>query len=448
MTVPRRFDAPGARLPRGGVAVMLMLLACADPAAEPRPDGVAVTSRIEIGAARTAVRTRLLYEAGWGRGAAVAAFEPGADRPLLVASGLQLPGALIGPARLSGAWRELSGPLGHDAASRVYRERTALVPALGINPGRLRGVQLEPLPGVALAGFIEPAAAAGSRGAAVLAVVAAGEPLPAVSVEAYTAVRTRAAPEVSSRWLLAAPLLPGGELALAGTRVQVPAAGDGELAGSVNVSLGPRLPPALHGRLSARVPVPYGELAAAVAVAGREFRGLGGEASDAPLAWAVRLSGTGGPRPWRVGYRFAVRGEAPAATLRAARAAAPPPHSVELAVTPTVPLGAVTLGGEGAVQAGAAGAVPVLAVEARARAGKLSIRWRGARAGDTLQVGAAAEASPVAVQAVWRAASERITAQLAVEVRLSRGRLRISAAGLGEPLPNGPRLTVTMTVES
>ncbi|MCY4484594.1 MAG: hypothetical protein OXC12_17110, partial [Spirochaetaceae bacterium] len=119
-----------------------------------------MTSRVEIGAAGTAVRTRLAYDAGWGRIGAVAAVEPGADRPLLVVTGLHLPSALIGPVRLSGAWRELARPLGHDAATRVYGERTRLLPATGINPGRLRGVQLEPLPGVGLAGFLEPGAAA------------------------------------------------------------------------------------------------------------------------------------------------------------------------------------------------------------------------------------------------------------------------------------------------
>ena len=75
------------------------------------------------------------------------------------------------------------------------------------------------------------------------------------------------------------------------------------------------------------------------------------------------------------------------------------------------------------------------------------MRWRGARSGDTLQVRATAAASPVAVEAGWRIASERITTQLAVEVRLVRGRLRVAAAGLGDPSPNGPRLTVTMSVE-
>ncbi len=426
-----------------------MLLACTHPAAESRDPEVAVTSRVEIGAAGTAVRTRLAYDAGWGRIGAVAAVEPGADRPLLVVSGLHLPSALIGPVRLSGAWRELARPLGHDAATRVYGERTRLLPATGINPGRLRGVQLEPLPGVALAGFLEPGAApaGGSETPAVVAVVAAGELLPAFSVEAYTAVRTEAAPAVSTRWLLAAPPFPGGELALAGTRVRV-AAGAGEMAGSVNVSLGPRLPPALHGRLSVRAPVLFGDLAAAVAVAGREFRSLAGEAPSAPLAWAVRLSGTGRPRQWRAGYRFAVRGEAPAAALLAARAGAAEPPSVELAVTPAVPLGALTVSGEGAVTAGAAGAVPTLALQVRARPGSVSVRWRGARGGDTLQVRAAAEASAVAVEAGWRVANEEITTQMAVEVRLPRGRLRIAAAGLGEPMPDGPRLTVTISVES
>ena len=428
---------------------MLVLLACTHPVAEPRTAGLAVTSRVQVDAAGTAVRTRLVYDAGWGRTAVVAAVEPGADRPLLVASGLQMPGALIGPVRLAGAWRELERPLGHAAATRVYRERTELLPAAGINPGRLRGVQLEPLSGVALAGFLEPGAApaGGSRPPAVLAVVAAGEPLPAFSVEAYTAVRTETAAAVSTRWLLAAPPFPGGELALAGTRVRV-AAGGAELAGSVNVSLGPRLPPAVHGRLSVLAPVPYGELAAAVAAAGREFRSLAGEASSAPLAWAVRLSGTGGPRQWRVGYRFAVRGAAPAAALLAARAATGEPPSVELAVTPSVPLGGVKISGEGAVRAGAAGAVPTLALQARARPGTVSVRWRGAGAGDTLHVGAGAAASPVAVEAGWRVASGQITTRLAVEVRLPRGRLRIGATGLGEPVPPGPRLTVTMSVES
>lgn len=430
------------------VVLILVLLACGHSTAEPETaGGASVTSRVEVSGDRAAVRTRLAYAGSWGSAGAVVAVEPGAGRALLIAPGLELRAALIGPVRLSGAWRELARPLGHDAGTRLYRERTRLLPDAGISPGRLRGVQLEPLPGVAVAGFIEPraASAGGSRPPAVLALAAGGAPLPALDLEAYTAVRTAVPPEVPTRWLLPAPPFPGGELALAGTRARL-LAGDGELAGSVNVSLGPRLPAAVHARLSARLPVPYGDLAAVVAAAGREFRGLGGEAPAVPLAWAVRLSGTVGPPPWRVGYRFAARGEAPAAVL-AGRARVARPHTVELAVRPAVRLGAATLSGEGAVDSGAAGAVPALAVQARARPGTLSVRWRGARAGDTLQVRAAAQASPVAVEAGWRIAAGEITTQLAVEVRLPRGRLRISAAGLGEPFPKGPRLTVTMSVE-
>ncbi|MCY4482672.1 MAG: hypothetical protein OXC12_07340, partial [Spirochaetaceae bacterium] len=195
-------------------------------------------------------------------------------------------------------------------------------------------------------------------------------------------------------------------------------------------------------------PVLFGDLAAAVAVAGREFRSLAGEAPSAPLAWAVRLSGTGRPRQWRGGGPVARGGGGGAGPPRAGGAAAAEPPWVELAVTPAVPLGALTVSGEGAVTAGAAGAVPTLALQVRARPGSVSVRWRGARGGDTLQVRAAAEASAVAVEAGWRVANEEITTQLAVEVRLSRGRLRIAAAGLGEPMPDGPRLTVTMSVES
>ncbi|MDE0024425.1 MAG: hypothetical protein OXP69_08420 [Spirochaetaceae bacterium] len=429
--------------------MILMVIAGAHPAAESAaPGAVSVTSRVEVAASGSAARTRLVYEGSWGRARLVAAVAPGGGRPLLIASGLELGGALVGPVRLAGAWRELARPLGHDAGTRVYGERTGLRPDTGISPGRLRGVQLAPLPGVAVAGYVEPAPASAGRArpATVLAAAAAVEPLPALGLEAYTAVRSGPPPPASTRWLLAAPPFPGGELALAGIRARV-AAGAGELAGSVNASLGPRLPPAFHVRLSGRAPSPYGELAAAVATAGREFRALGGGAPDASLAWAARLSGAAGPRPWRVGYRFAVRGAVPRAAIHAARAGAAAEHTVELAVTPSVRLGAVTLGGEGAVQAGSAGAVPTLAVQARARAGTISMRWRGARSGDTLQVRAATAASPVAVEAGWRVASETITTQLAVEVRLPRGRLRVGAAGLGDPSPNGPRLTVTMSVE-
>ena len=445
-------DVPVRRRRRGAAAVILMALACTQSDAQSAASGagvVSVTSRVDLSATRSAVRTRLEYGAPWGRAGAVAAIEPGADRPLLVATGLELRAALVGPVRLSGAWRELARPLGHGAGTRVYRERTRLLPDRGISPGRLRGVQLEPLPGLMLAGIVESGTAGGVRPPTVLGVVVAVEPLPALSVEAYTAVRTTVPPAVSTRWLLAAPPFPGGELSLVGARARV-AAGAGELAGSVNVSLGPRLPAAFHARLSARAPVPFGmngELAAAVAAAGREFRGLGGEAQHAPLAWAVQLSGTAGPR-WRVGYRLAARGEAPAPALQTGAAGAAAPHTVELTVTPTVPLGAVTLSGEGAVRAGAAGAVPTLAIRARARPGTVSIRWRGAPAGSTLQVGGAAQASPVTVEADWRVASARITTRLAIEVRLPRGRLRISAAGLGGPLPDGARLTVTISVES
>ena len=446
----RPIDVPVRWRRRAAAAVILMALACTQSGAQSAASGVvSVTSRVEVSATRSAVRTRLEYGAPWGRAGAVAAIEPGADRPLLVASGLELRAALVGPVRLSGAWRELARPLGHGAGTRVYRERTKLLPDRGIRPGRLRGVQLEPLPGLVLAGIVEPGTAGGVLPPAVLGVVAAVEPLPALSVEAYTAVRTTVPPATSTRWLLAAPPFPGGELSLVGARARV-AAGGGELAGSVNVSLGPRLPAAFHARLSARAPVPFGmngELAAAVAAAGREFRGLGGEAQHAPLAWAVQLSGTAGPR-WRVGYRLEARGEAPAPALQTGAAGAAAPHTVELTVTPTVPLGAVTLSGEGAVQAGAAGAVPTLAIRARARPGTVSIRWRGAPAGSTLQVGGAAQASAVTVEADWRVASAKITTRLAVAVRLPRGRLRISAAGLGDPLPNGPRLTVTISVES
>ena len=430
------------------IVLILMLLACGHSAAEPETAGsVSVTSRVEVSGERTTVRTRLVHAARWGSAGAVAAVAPGAGRPLLFAPGLETRAALIGPVRLSGAWRELARPLGHDAGTRAYRERTRLLPDAGINPGRLRGVQLEPLPGVAVAGLVEPGAASagGGRAPAVIALVAAGSPLPPLDLEAYAAVRTAVPAEVPARWLLAAAPFPGGELALAGTRARL-VAGAGELAGSVNVSLGPRLPAAVHGRLSARLPVPYGELAAVVAAAGREFRALGGAAPAAPLAWAVRLSGTVGPPRWRVGYRFAARGEAPAPVL-AGRAGVAQPHAVELAVRPAVRVGAATLSGEGAVNAGATGAVPALALQARARPGTLSVRWRGAPGGDTLQVRGAAQAAPVAVEAGWRIASGAVTTQLAVEVRLPHGRLRIGAAGLGEPFPDGPRLTVTMSVE-
>ena len=426
-----------------------MLIACAHSAAESAaPGAVSVTSRVEVAATGSAARTRLVYEGSWGLARLVAAVEPGGDRPLLVASGLDLGGALVGPVRLAGAWRELARPLGHDAGTTVYREPTGLRPDTAISPGRLRGVQLTPLPGVAVAGYLEPAPASARRArrSTVLAAAAGGAPLPALGLEAYAAVRTGAAPAVSTRWLLPAPPFPGGELAHAGIRARI-AAGAGELAGSVNASLGPRLPPAFHVRLSGRAPSPYGELAASVAAAGREFRALGGGAPAASLAWAARLSGAAGPRPWRVGYRFAARGVVPRPALHAAGAGAAAPHTVELAVTPSVRLGAVTLGGEGAVRAGPHRAVPTLAVEARARPGTVSLRWRGARSGDTLQVRAAASASPVAVEAGWRIASDKVTTQLAVEVRLPRGRLRVAAAGLGDRFPNGPRLTVTMSAQ-
>lgn len=436
------------RWSRRAAAAMLVLLAATPSVAEPDAAGaVSATSRFDAGPAGYAVRTRLQYEGTWGSAAAVAAVAPGAARPILVATGVQMGGALIGPVRLAGAWRELARPLGHDAAARVYRERTGLLPDSGIEPGRLRGVQIEPLPGVAAAGYIEPgpAASGGPRAPAVLAAVVAGEPLPALSVEAYTAVRTAVAAQLSTRWLLPAAPFPGGELTLAGARARI-AAGDGELAGTVNVSLGPSLPVALHGRLSARVPVPYGVLAVAAAVAGREFRGLGGEATAQPLTWAIRLTGTGGPR-WRVGYRWTVRGAAPARSLHADATGVAVPHTVELAVTPTVPLGAMTLGGEGAVVAAAAGAVPAVAIRARARPGALSVRWRGAKAGSTLQVLGSAQVAPVTVEAAWRAASGRITTRLAVEIEVQHGRLRITAAGLGDPPRKGPRLTVAISVE-
>ena len=440
---------PARRSRRPAAAALLVLVAGFPAAAEPAgPANLSVTSRVEVSPTRSAVRSRLQYDAAWGSAAAVAAVEPGAGRPLLVATGLQLHGALIGPVRLSGAWRELSRPLGHAASSRVFQERTALLPDTGINPGRLRGVQLEPAPGVTAAGYVEPGAAVsgGPRPAPVLAAAIAGAPLPGLQLEAYTAVRTAAAPEVSTRWLLAAPPFPGGELALAGMRIGAEAGG-GELAGSINVSLGPRLPAALHGRLSARAPVPYGELAAVVAAAGREFRGLAGEAAGAPYAWAVRLTGTGGPAPVRVGYLLAASGTAPAPALHASARGASEPPAMELAVTPALRLGPVTVRGEGAVHARAAGAVPVLAAEVRGRPGRVSIRWRGARSGATLQVRGAAAAAPVAVEAAWRVAAGRVTTQLAVEVRLPRGRLRIGAAGLGDPPAKGPRLTVTVSVE-
>jgi hypothetical protein len=448
------FVTPRRRLRCSTTVALLVLLAGPRAAAEPGaartepPGTVSVTSRVEVTPAGSAVRTRLQYDAAWGSAAAVAAVEPGAGRPLLVASGVELHQALIGPVRLAGAWRELARPLGHDASSRVFRERTALLPDTAIKPGRLRGVQLQPAPGVTAAGFVAPGStrSAARRPPTVLTAVVAGEPLPGVQLEAYGAVRTAAEAPVSSRWLLAAPPFPGGELALAGTRISTEL-GAGELAGSVNVSLGPRLPAALHARLAVRAAMPYGELAAVVAAAGREFRGLAGEAADSPLAWAVRLTGSGGPPPLRVGYRLAARGAAAAPLLHAAGTGAADPPTMELAVTPAVRFGAARVSGEGAVVSSAAGAVPTLAIEARGQPGRVALRWRGARSADTWQVRAAAVAAPVTVEAGWRVAAEQLTSQLAVEVRLPRGRLRIAAAGLGDPPAKGPRLTVTVSVE-
>lgn len=412
--------------------------------------GDSVTTRGEVHSGEFTLRTRLLRSGDWGRATAVTAVRPAADDQFTFAAGLEMAGALLGPVRLSGAWRELFSPFDQGAGASAFSEATRLHLDTSIHPGARRGAQLNPVPELALAGFAKLGTEESEDGDSpvVIGLVGALEPLPALEGEVYTAVRSAVPAEAPQPWVLPAAPFPGGELALVGTRIGV-ASGMAAIRGSVNLSLGPRLPAAAHARLAARGEFALGELSAMAAVAGREFRSLDGAAPDAPLAWGVRLRGAVGPPRGQVGYHLAARGEVPPAVLhRTAAAAVGATHTMELAVRPVMALGDVTLSGQGSVQATAAGAEPALGLGVAAGPGSFKIGWRDEQGEHEVRVLGAVTARPVAVQAGLRVAGEEVTSELAAELRLPRVRLRVKAANLGKPFPAGPQLTVTLSVDS
>ena len=434
------------------IAVVLLALICsARVAADARnATGNSATARGEVRSGEFTLRTRLLRSGDWGRATAVTAVRPAADDQFELAAGLEMAHALLGPVRLAGAWRELFSPFGQGAGASAFSEPTRLRLDTGIDPGARRGAQLSPLPELALAGFVEPAEAQSDEedSPVVIGLVGALDTLPALQAEAYAAVRSAAREDAPQTWVLEAAPFPGGELALVGTRVGI-AAGTVAAWGNVNLSLGPRLPPAAHARLATRGEFALGELSGMVAVAGREFRGLDGAAPDAPLAWGVRLRGAAGPPHGRVEYRFGARGAAPAAVLhRTAAAAAGATHTVDLAVRPVIAVGDVTLSGTGSVRATSAGAEPALGLGLAAGPASFDVGWQDRYGGHDVRLRGTVAAPPVTVGAGLRLVGEQVTTELAAAVRLSRVSVRVKAANLGEPLPTGPRLTVTLSIDS
>ena len=431
-------------------AVALLALTCSARAAAEAvgATGDSISTRGEVRNGEFTWRTRLLRSGDWGRAAAATAVHPAEQRQFTFAAGLEMENALLGPVRLAGAWRELLGPLDLGPGASAFAAPTRLRLDTGIIPSARRGAQLSPLPGLALAGFTTPGETESEDDApVVIGLVGALGPLPALSVEGYAAVRSAARTDAPATWVLDAAPFPGRELALVGTRVGV-TEGDVASWGSVNLSLGPRLPPAAHARLAARGKFALGELSAMMAIAGREFRSLDGAAPDAPFAWGVQLRGVVGPRQGQVRYRLGARGEAPAAVLHRATAAAAAPHTMDLAVRPSVALGDVTLRGEGTVRASAAGAEPGLGLGVTAGPGSFDVGWRDHRGDHDVRVRGAVAVRPVRVEAGLRFVREQVTSELAAEVRLPRVGVRIKAANLGEPFPDGPRLTVTLSVDS
>lgn len=415
--------------------------AVAAPAAAP-----AVTTRAEFAGTGAVLRTRLLQRADWGRGVVVITAGDAADVPLAVELGLAAEGALAGPVTAAGAWRELADPLGHDAGSTVFAEATRLRLKSGLYPGSLRGVQLTPVPELALIGWRRLAAAGAGGGGEppTFGLVASLPPAAALRMEAYAALRADAPYRPRAGWKLATAPFPGGVLSLAGARVALAVAGV-DLWASANLSGGPRVPLGGHARLAARGGLEFGELRAMVAVAGREFRGLTGVSSAAPLAWALQFRGAAGPRDWKLKYRLAARGEELAPVLRPSGGADSAARKVSVAVTPVVPLGVWSVSGTGKLEAAAGGVVRSAGARLYGRPGELEVTWRESGSGGSVRVRGAVSAAPVTAEAGVTAAGGSAAADLGIRLRTPKFTLQAAVRKLGKAPPAGPAVTVTFT---
>ena len=400
-----------------------------------------VTTRVAVDGDGVVLHGRLLQQAKWGRGIAVLTAGDASDVPLAVVLGLETEVAVAGPVAATGAWRELAAVHGHDAASTVFHEATGLRLRSGLEPGTLRGVQLQPTPGFAVTGFHRLGAAGTGAQPPTIGLVAApalGLPL---QLEAYAALRTEAPPARSPAWVLATAPFPGGALALAGVRLAL--AGPGAaLWASTNVSAGPRVPAGAYARVATRGDLGLGELRAVVTVAGRGYRDLSGAAATAPLAWAVQFRGAPGTAAWKLRYQLDARGEELASESSASR-------DMALAVTPVLSLGDWTVSATGRVEVDADAAGPAFSGSARlaGEPGSVAATWRGGGRG-SLRVRGAVTAAAVTVEMALTAAGNAASAELDVVLRTPGFTLRAGVRKLGLAPPAGPAVSVTFTAPS
>jgi len=444
----RRADSAGSlRRTATLMAVAGLVLALGPGAAGAAPGTVpAVTTRVEVGSAGVALRARLLHQGEWGRGVAVMAAGDARDSPLAVVLGVETRAAVAGPVAGTGAWRELAAPHSHAAGSTVFHEATGLRLRSGLDPGTQRGVQLQPMPGFAVAGFRRLAVAGATGGPPIIGLVASAAPRSPLQVEAYGALRTTAPRERPTAWVLEAAPFPGGVLALAGVRLGLAAGGAG-LWASANLSAGPRVPAGGHARVAARGDLGFGELRAVMSVAGREFRDLTGASVGAPLAWALRFQGAAGASAWKLKYRLDARGEELAPVWPAPQPEEPAPRQLALAVTPELSMGDWTLSATGRVEVAAAGPVPSAGARLAGEPGSLAATWRaGGR--DSLRVRGSVTAAPVTIEAGLTAAGVRTSAELGIALRTPEFTLRAGVRRLGLAPPAAPTVSVTFTAPS
>ena len=402
-----------------------------------------VTTRAEISSAGVALQARLLQQAEWGRALVVMAAGDAPDSPLTVVLGLETEGAVAGPVAGTGAWRELAAPHGHDAGSTVFHEATGLRLRSGLDSGSQRGVQLQPTPGFAVAGFRRLAVADAAGEPPTIGLVTSLAPRSPLQVEAYAALRTEAPREQPPAWVLEAAPFPGGILVLAGARLGLSAAGAGVWA-SANVSGGPRVPAGGYARVAARGDLGFGELRAVISVAGREFRDLTGASVTAPLAWALQFHGAAGTSEWKLKYRVGARGEELAPAWPAPRREESAPRELALVVTPTLQVGAWTLGATGQVEVAAAGPALSAGVRLASERGSLAVNWRDGSRG-SLRVHGAVTAAAVTVEAGLTATGAAATAELGIGLRTPEFTLRAGVRKLGVAPPAAPAVSVTFT---
>lgn len=396
----------------------------------------AVTTRLAIDSDGVALQARLLQQAEWGRGLAVLTAGDAPAAPLQVVLGLETEGAVAGPVAATGAWRELAAVHGHAAGSTVFHEATGLRLRSGLEPGPQRGVQLRPTPGFAVTGFHRLGAAGAGWQPPTIGLVAAAASGSPLQLEGYAALRTEAAPQRPSAWVLETTPFPGGVLALAGVRLGLAGPGAG-LWASVNASAGPRVPAGGYARVAARGDLGLGELRAVMTLAGRGYRDLSGAAAAAPLAWALQFRGAPGTAAWKLRYRLDARGEE-------LSPAWPAPREVALAVTPVLSLGESTLSATGRVEVDAGATALSAGARLAGEPGSLAVTWRGAGRG-SLRVRGAVAAAAVTVEAALTAAGNAVSAELGVALRTPGLTLRAGVRKLGLAPPAGPAVSVTFT---